>query len=190
MAVRRSPQQNKVAGTKTNGESVHGINTGITLIHPMSNTEGGQRNQQRHIVERVRAFVVNHIFCRIKFIRNDAMVHEAMKMVMDHEQVPQEQRYAFQTVYTSCAFNFALNSKQSACETAGKKCVVDETLPKFKKEGNKLFTIEKLRKLKQAETKRKKEAFFWFFGEFLLEFVCGPRLRGKQKENQLISKAT
>ena len=97
MAVRRSPQRNKVAGPKTNGESVHGINTCITLICPLSKTEG-QKNKQWHIAERVRAFVVNHMFLKIKFIRNDAMVHEAMKMVMDHEQVPQEQRHAFQTV--------------------------------------------------------------------------------------------
>ena len=33
------------------------------------------------------------------------------------------------------------------------------------------------------------EAFFWFFGEFL-ECVCGARQWGKQKEHQLISKAT
>ena len=166
MVVRRSPRQNKVVGTKTNGESVHGINTGIPLIRPMSKTEG-QRNQQRHLAEQVRAFVVKHMFCKIKFIRNDA--HEAMKMVLDHEQVPQEQHYAFQTAYTY-AFNFALNSKQSTCETACKKYAVDETLPKFKE--GKLFTIEELCKLRRAETKRKNEAFFWFLGNFL-ESVCG-----------------
>jgi hypothetical protein len=43
-----------------------------------------------------------------------------------------------------------------------------------------LFTIEELCKL---------EAFFWFFGNFL-ESVCGARQWGKQKEHQLISKAT
>ena len=95
---------------KTNGESVHGIvDTGITLICPMLKAEG-LRNQELHIAERVRAFVMNHLFCKIKFISNDAMVHEAMKMITDHEQVPQEWRYKFQTVYT-WTFNFALNSK-------------------------------------------------------------------------------
>jgi hypothetical protein len=58
----------------------------------------------------------------------------------------------------SMVFNFALNSKRSTCDTAGKKCEVDETLPKFKKEG-KLFTIEELCKLGRAESKRKKKAF-------------------------------
>ena len=75
------------------------------------------------------------------------------------------------TMLKSIVFNFALNSKQSTCETAGKKCVVDETLLKFKKEGT-LFTIEELCKLRRAETKRKKEAFFWFLGNFL-ESLCG-----------------
>ena len=65
--------------------------------------------------------------------------------------------------------------------------MVDETLPKFKE--GKLFTIEELCKLRRTETKRKKEAFFWFFGKFL-ESVCGARAWGKQKEHQLISKAT
>jgi hypothetical protein len=39
------------------------------------------------------------------------------------------------TILKSIIFNFALNSKQSTCETAAKKCVVDETWPKFKKQG-------------------------------------------------------
>jgi hypothetical protein len=53
----------------------------------------------------------------------------------------------------------------------------------------KLFRIEELCKLRRAETKRNKEAFFWFFGKFL-ESMCGAQLWGKQREHQLISKAT
>jgi hypothetical protein len=71
----------------------------------------------------------------------------------------------------------------------GKKYVVDEMWPKFKKQGKKLFTIEELCKLRRAETEREMEAFFWFIGEFL-ESVCGAQQWGKQKEHQLISKAT
>ena len=67
--------------------------------------------------------------------------------------------------------------------------MVDEMWPKFKKQGKKLFTIEELCKLRRAETEREMEAFFWFFGEFLVS-VCGARQWGKQKEHQLISKAT
>ena len=86
-----------------------------------------------------------------------------MNLVMDNENESQHQPYAFQTVYMS-TFDFALNCIRSTCETAGKKIVVDKTLPLFKKEGIKLYTIEELCKLRQAETKREKEAFFWFFG--------------------------
>ena len=93
------------------------------------------------------------------------------------------------TILKSIVFNFALNSKRSTCETAAKKCVVDETWPKFKKQGKTLFTIKELCKLRQAETEREMEAFFWFFGEFLVS-VCGARQWGKQKEHELISKAT
>ena len=172
---------------KKNGESIRGSDKRIIVIRAMSKAEG-QRNQERHIAERVKAFVINRLFRKIKFVTNDAMVHEAMTMIMDQEDVPQHKRFEFQTIYT-WTFNFALNSKRSTCETAGKKCVVDETWPKFKKLGKKLFTIEELCKLRRAETEREQEAFFWFFGEFL-ECVCGARHWGKQKEHQLISKAT
>jgi hypothetical protein len=70
------------------------------------------------------------------------------------------------TMLKSIVFNFALNSKRSTCDTAGKKCEVDDTLlPKFKEEG-KLFTIEELCKLRRVETKHKKKGFFWFLGNF------------------------
>jgi len=172
---------------KRNGESIRGSDKRVIVIRAMSKAEG-LRNQEPHIAERVKAFVINRLFRKIKFVANDAMVHEAMTMIMDHENVPQHRRFEFQTIYT-WTFNFALNSKRSTCETAGKKCVVDETWPKFKKLGKKLFTVEELCKLRRAETEREQEAFFWFFGEFL-ECVCGARHWGKQKEHQLISKAT
>ena len=139
------------------------------------------RNQQRHIAERVRAFVVNHMFCKIKFIRNDAMVHEAIKMVMDCEQVLQEQRNAFQTVYTY-AFNFALNSKQAHVRQQVRSAWWMKPCPNLRRRG-KLFTIEELCKLRWAETRREKEAFFWFLGTFLMS-VCGARAWGSQKEQK------
>jgi hypothetical protein len=82
---------------KTNGESILSIDRGFTLICPMSKAEG-LRNQELHIAERVRAYIINRLFHKIKFVTNDAMVHEAMIMIMDNENVPQEQRYAFQMV--------------------------------------------------------------------------------------------
>jgi hypothetical protein len=79
---------------KVNGESIQGIDRGFTLICPMSKAEG-LRNQELHIAERVRAYVINRMFHKIKYVTNDVMVHEAMTMIMDHEKVPQLQRYAF-----------------------------------------------------------------------------------------------
>ncbi len=69
-------------------------------------------------------------------------------------------------VYES-VFNESLNAKRSTCETAGWKIVVDKTIPKFQEKGKELFTMDELCKLRQAETECEKEAFFWFFGEFL-----------------------
>ena len=157
---------------KKNGESIRGNDKRVIVIRAMSRAKD-QRNQEPHIAERVKSFVINRLFWKIKLVTNDAMVNEAMTMIMDHENVPQQKRFEFQTIYT-WTFNFALNSKQSTCETAGKKCVVDETWPKFKKLGKKLFTIKELCKLRQAETERELEALFWFFGKFL-ESVCGAR---------------
>ena len=134
---------------KKNGESIRGNDKRVIVIRAMSRAEG-QRNQETHVAERVRSFVINRLFRKIKFVANDAMVNEAMTMIMDHENVPQQKRFKFQTIYT-WTFNFALNSKRSTCETVGKKCVVDETWPKFKKLGKKLFTIEELCKLRRAE---------------------------------------
>ena len=109
---------------KKNGESIRGNDKRVIVIRAMSRAEG-QRNQEPHIAERVKSFVINRLFRKIKFVANDAMVNEAMTMIMDHENVPQQKRFEFQTIYT-WTFNFALNSKRSTCETAGKKCVVDE----------------------------------------------------------------
>jgi hypothetical protein len=106
------------------------------------------------------------VFCKIKFISNDDVLREAMDWVMKHEKVPQEKRLMYWVVYES-VFNESLNAKRSTCETAGRKIVVDETMPKFKEKGKELFIMEELCKLRRAETEREKEASFWFFGEFL-----------------------
>jgi hypothetical protein len=125
---------------------------GTILIRLMSKTEG-QRNQQPHVALRVRAFVMNHLFHKIKFISNDAMVHQAMKLVMDNENVPQHQRYyAFQTVYTS-TFNFGLNSKAHVRRQVRRLWWMKPG-PNLRRE--KLFTIEELCKLRWAETQHKK----------------------------------
>ena len=52
--------------------------------------------------------------------------------------------------------NFALNSKRSTCETAGKKCVVDEMWPKFKKKGEKCSQLRSC-----ASSGRRKPSVRW-----------------------------
>jgi hypothetical protein len=74
-------------------------------------------------------------------------------------------------------------------ETAGRKIVVDKTMPKFEEKGKELFTMEELCKLRQAETELEKEAFLWFFGKFL-SCVVGKQQWSVQKQYQLISQAT
>ena len=86
------------------------------------------------------------------------------------------------TILKSIVFKFALNSKQTTCETAGKKCVVDETLLKFKKE-RKLFTTEELCKLRRAETKRKKELSFGSLATSWSPCAELERAWGSQKEH-------
>jgi hypothetical protein len=54
----------------------------------------------------------------------------------------------------------SVNAKRSTCETAGRKIVVDNTMPEFQEKGKELFTMEELCKLRRAETEREKEAFF------------------------------
>ena len=177
--------QCKSSGRKENGESTV-VNLDVP-IRGMSKSES-RRNQQEYATQRIKAFITSKIFRKIKFISNDDMLREAMDWVMKHEKVPQEKRLMYRVVYES-VFNESLNAKRSACETAGRKIVVDETMPKFQEKGKALFTMEELCKLRRAETEREKEASFWFFGEFL-SCVVGKRQWIVQKKYQLISQAT
>ncbi len=128
------------------------------------------------------------MFYKIKFISNDDMLREAMDWVMNHEKVPQEKRLMYWVVYES-VFIESFNAKRSTCETAGRKIVVDKTMPKFQEKGKELFTMEELCKPRRAETEREKEASFWFFGK-VLSCVVGKRQWIVQKKYQLISQAT
>jgi hypothetical protein len=111
-----------------------------------------------------------------------------MDWVMKHKRVPREKRLMYRVVNES-VFNESLNAKRSTCESAGRKIVVDKTMPKFQEKGKEVVTMEELCKLGQAETEREKEAFFCFFGEFL-SCAVGKRQCIVQKQYQLISQAT
>ena len=144
-----------------------------------------KRNKEAFVTQWITSFVTSHVFRKIKFISNDEMLRQAMDWVMKHEKAPQHQRLQFRLVYES-VFKESLNAKRSTCETAGRKIVVDETMPTFQEEGKELFTMEELRKLRQAKTEREKEAFFWSFVKFVA-CVVEKRQWGVQKQNQLIS---
>ena len=174
--------QRKRSGRKENGESTVVAHLDVP-IRGMSKSEL-KRNQQEFATLRIKALVTTKMFRKIKFISNDEMLQEAMDWVMEKENVPLAKRITYQVVYES-AFNDSLNAKRSTCETAGRMIVVDKTIPAFKEQGKELFTIEEL----WAETEREKEAFFWFFGEFL-SCVVGKRQWTAHKQYQQISQAT
>ncbi len=155
-------------------------------IRGMSKSES-LRVQQKHVADRIRVFVKTEIFRRIKFINSDAMFQKAITLVMDHENVPQNRRGQYQSIYES-TFNDALNTKRSSCEQSGGR-IVRESLTAFKESGKDFFTIDELCKLRRSETEREKEAFLWFYGTFL-ECVCEKRNWGRQKQHQRISEAT
>jgi hypothetical protein len=178
--------QCKRSGRKENGESSFVAHLDVP-IRGMSKSES-KRNQQEFATQRIKALVTTKVFRKIKFISNDEMLREAMDWVMNKENVPQANRLTYRVVYES-VFNDSLNAKRSTCETAGRMIVVDKTIPTFKEQGKELFTIEELCKLRRAETEREKEAFFWFFGEFLA-CVVGKRQWSAHKQYQLISQAT
>ncbi len=145
------------------------------------------RSQQKHVADRVRAFVKVSVFRCLKFINSDIMFQKAFKLVIDQEAVPLHQRGQFQMLYES-VFNKSLNTKRSSWEQAGGK-IVSESIAIFKDQGEEeFFTIDELCKLRRAMTERERKAFFWFFGPYL-ERVCGKRSWGKQKQYELDLKA-
>ncbi|KAI2514250.1 hypothetical protein MHU86_143 [Fragilaria crotonensis] len=80
------------------------------------------RIQQNHVADRIRVFVKTDIFRRIKFINSNAMFQKAITVVMDHENVPQNWRGQYQSIYES-TFNDALNTTPSSCEQSGGRIV-------------------------------------------------------------------
>jgi hypothetical protein len=173
------------SGGNTNVASSLQDMEGVLTIRGMSSKESVQ-NRQKHIADRLRTFVKSDVFRRVKFINSDLMFQTAFKLAMDHENVPAEQRAKFQMLYES-VFNEALNTKRSSCEQSGAKFVREQV----KKMGGveNFYTIEELSKLRRATTEREREATFWFFGTYL-QCVSGRRAWGKQRYQELVSKAT
>ncbi|KAI2492752.1 hypothetical protein MHU86_21795 [Fragilaria crotonensis] len=158
---------------------------GLLHIRGMSRSES-LKCRQKFVTQRVNTFVKATLFRKIKFINTDNSFQRAMKLVMDHEDVPPQHRLNFQRTYES-VFNEALNSKRSACEQSGGR-IARKTIAEFETSGEAFFTMDEVSKLRRANTDRERKAFFWFFGTFL-ECVSGKRHWGGKKYLELVSKA-
>jgi hypothetical protein len=86
------------------------------------------------------------------------MFEQAIKLVMDRENVPDQQRGQFQMLYES-VFNEALNTKRSSCEQSGGK-IVRQSIAEFAESGEDFFTVDELSTLRRAKTDREQKAFF------------------------------
>jgi hypothetical protein len=62
---------------------------GPIRVRGMLRTESMQ-NSQKHVADRVRTFVKTEVFRRIKLINSDTMFKQAIKLVMDCENVPDQ----------------------------------------------------------------------------------------------------
>ena len=155
------------------------------IVHVMTRKES-LRNRQTHVATRVRAFVKNQLFRKVKFVNNNLMIQKAMKVVMNHEDVAEAKRVNFHMLYES-AFNEALNTKRSSCEQACRKIEIEAMA--MMNPNEEFFRVEELCKLRRSTTKREMKAFYWFFGSFM-ECVCGKKAWGKAKFTSLVSLAS
>jgi hypothetical protein len=134
-----------VSGVQTTGQARMPDIDEMMHVRGLSRSQS-LKNQQKHVAERVRAYVKSVIFRKIKFVNSDAMFNKAIELVMDHEDVPERQRVRFQMLYDS-VFNEALNTKRSSCEQSGGK-IFRESMKKFEESGEEIFTIKELTKLR------------------------------------------
>ena len=142
--------------------------------------------QQRFVTQQVDTFVKATLFRKVKVINSNTSFQRAMKLVMDHEDVPPQHCLNFQRIYDTL-LNEALNSKRGACEQWGGK-IARKTIAEFEKAGDDFFTMDEVLKLRRASTDHKWKAFLWFFGT-VLECVSGKSRWGGKKSLDLVSKA-
>jgi hypothetical protein len=89
----------------------------VTKVWGLLSKESSQM-RQKHVANRIRMFVQNDLFRKIKFVNNDRMFQMAIDHVVDQESVPDGKRVKFQMLYEN-AFDNALNAKRSNCDQAG-----------------------------------------------------------------------
>ena len=154
-------------------------------VRGMSGSES-PKYRERFVTQQVKTSVKATLFRMVKFINSNTSFQRAMKLVMDHKDVPPQHHINFQRIYDT-VLNEALNSKRSACKQLGGK-IARKTITKFEKAGEDFITMDKGSKLRKASTDCKRKAFFWSFGTFL-ECVSGNSRWGGKKSLKLVLKA-
>lgn len=145
------------------------------------------KRRQKHVADRIQAFVKATVFRKLKFVTNDTILNKALTCVMEREKPADEA--AFIRLYKTCVVG-AVNTKRSTCEQAGAK-IMRELLISKKHDTNNMdppYSIGVLSLLRRAQSAHEMEAYLWFVGSFL-ECVSGARAWGKRKYFERVSNA-
>jgi hypothetical protein len=145
------------------------------------------KRRQKHVADRIQAFVKATVFRKLKFVTNDTILNKALTCVIEREKPADEA--AFIRLYKTCVVG-AVNTKRSTCEQAGAK-IMRELLISKKHDTNNMdppYSIGALSLLRRAQSVHEMEAYLWFVGSFL-ECVSGARAWGKRKYFERVSNA-
>ena len=99
---------------------------GVLLDNSMligAKTSRAKAEMKPHVVQRVSAFVKQHVFKKIKFIINDVVLERVMMARLEKEENfsgDARQQVVFRQMYRTAAMD-ALNAKRSLCEQMGAK---------------------------------------------------------------------
>jgi hypothetical protein len=143
--------------------------------------------RQKHVADRIQAFIKATVFRKLKFVTNEAIFNKAMTCVMEREKPADE--VAFVRLYKTCIVG-AVNTKRSTCEQAGAK-IMRELLVSKKHDINNMdppYSIGVLSLLRRSQSAQEVEAYLWFAGSFL-ECVSGKRAWGRRKYHERVSDA-
>jgi len=145
------------------------------------------KRRQKHVADRIQAFVKATVFRKLKFVTNEVILNKALTCVMEREKPADEAMFI--RLYKTCVVG-AVNTKRSTCEQAGAK-IMRELLISKKHDTNNMdppYSIGVLSLLRRAQSAHEMEAYLWFAGSFL-ECVSGTRAWGKRKYYGRVSNA-
>ncbi len=94
----RAIQPIPVVGTPTAVDSSLLNLDGLIHVCGMSRSET-PKCRQRFVTQQVNTFVKATLFWKVKFIHSNTSFQRAMKLVMDHKDVPPQHRLNFQRIY-------------------------------------------------------------------------------------------